>query len=150
MLLLVTFFVGASAFARGGLRLDQSSALTCNSSDGKLVCYIQAHPEWNITIDPDKSVSVGGTDQVKQEFKVAIAANESSRIIACIGNPGQQFIAGFLLNQNQNTFSIALDYNNQPQGQPLLYFSPYQDPYTNLANLSAAAACQIAFKGFNQ
>jgi hypothetical protein len=153
ILLLVTFFVGASAFARGGLRLDQPSALTCNPVSGKLVCFIQARPELTVTIDPDKSFSVGGGDQVKEDLKAAIDGNESSRITVCVAKPGSQFIAGILLTSkanSQNTFSIALAYEREPVGQPMAYLSPFQDPYTNLSSLSAAEACAIAFKEFNQ
>jgi hypothetical protein len=70
----------------------------------------------------------------------------------CAAHPGAQFIAGILLtakDNNQNTFSIALVYDGQPAGQPTLYLSPSQDPYTNFSSLSAADACRIAFKEFN-
>lgn len=153
VLILVTFFVGASAYAGGGLRLDQQpSPLVCNPLNGKLTCFIQARPELPVTIDPDKSVSVGGGDQVKQELKAAIDGNETSRITVCAAHPGPQFIAGILLTSkanSQSTFSIALAYDGQPVGQPTLYLSPHQDPYSNLSNLSAAEACKIAFKEFN-
>lgn len=153
LLMIMPFFAGASVYAGGGLRLDQQpSPLVCDPLNGKMTCFIQARPELKVTIDPDKSVSVGGGDQVKQELKSAINGNESSRITVCAAHPGPEFIAGVLLTSkanSQNTFSIALAYDGQPVGRPTLYLSPFQDPYTNLSSLSAAEACRIAFKEFN-